>query len=137
MLKQLALVLVLSAVFSGSAAAEWTLIGPSAGSEAKYFVAYADYTTIRKTGKKVKMWVLFNYPTAQPGPLGKTYLSQKSQEEYDCKEETEKTLYGVLLSGPMGTGEPVSTINGLGERPNPVVPSSVGEALWRAVCGIE
>jgi hypothetical protein len=129
MLKQLALVLLLSAVFSGSAAAEWTLIGPSGGSEAKYFVTYADYATIRKTGNKVKMWVLFNYPTAQSAPQGKTYLSQKSHEEYDCKEETERTLYLVFLSGPMGTGDPISTTDSLGVKPSPVVPRSVGEAL--------
>ena len=129
MLKQLALVLVLSAVFSDSAAAEWTEIASSSASEGTPVVVYADYTTIRKRGDKVKMWVLFNYPTAQRGLLGKTYLSQTRQVEYDCKEETAKTLYQVLVSGPMGTGDPVSTINSPEERPSPVVPSSFGEAL--------
>lgn len=50
-----------------------------------------DYQTIRKDGNKVKFWQLVNYP--KPVTLGEVkYLSTRSRQEYDCKQEQKRVL---------------------------------------------
>jgi hypothetical protein len=103
---------------------------------------YAMPSTIRKTGKKVKVWYLFDYMHAVspatgepplPSDMSRVYLSVKEQYEFDCKEEQMRELYANTYSGNMGYGEVVYTI----EKPSdwtPLIPDSVGEAMWNFVC---
>jgi len=50
-----------------------------------------DYQTIRKDGNKVKFWQLVNYSI--PQTLGEIkYLSTRSRQEYDCKQEQKRVL---------------------------------------------
>ncbi len=50
-----------------------------------------DYQTIRKDGSKVKFWQLVNYQA--PQILGELkYLSTRSRQEYDCKQEQKRVL---------------------------------------------
>ena len=51
-----AILMMLLAVVSSSAMAEWTVVN-----ENKEFIQYADLATIRKLGNKVKMWGLNDY----------------------------------------------------------------------------
>jgi len=86
---------LMTAIFSGSAVAEWTQIGDDAnisgagnGRGVKTFVR-AD--GIGKNGDRVVMWTLRDYSA----PLkvgGKKQLSSISLEEYDCKNIQYKTL---------------------------------------------
>lgn len=86
---------LITAIFSGSAVAEWTQIGDDAnisgagnGRGVKTFVR-AD--GIGKNGDRVVMWTLRDYSA----PLkvgGKKQLSSISLEEYDCKNIQYKTL---------------------------------------------
>ncbi len=125
-MKKLLLALVL-AVVSSSAMAEWVKV-----SEDKLVTAYADPTTIRKLGDKVKMWALWDYSTAQEGD-SKPYMSVRIQNEYNCKEETIRQIFATSFSGNMAEG---NTINRQGGRDwKPVAPRTFGEALWKFACG--
>lgn len=104
--------------------------------------AYADPSTIRKSGKKVKMWHLFDYKTAMALSTGKPYMSSQEQpymslqeqSEFDCKEEQSRRLYSTFYSGNMRRGEVVGVIETPGNW-SPVSPDSMNKALWKIACG--
>ena len=82
-----AILMMILAVVSSSAMAEWDKLGATNVS-----TVYVEPTTIRKSVNKVKMWSLENFNSVQV-VIGKKYLSTKTQDEYDCKEEQYRTLY--------------------------------------------
>ncbi len=126
-MKKLLLTLIL-AVVSSSAMAEWVKVGTS---DDKTTTIYADPSTIRKSGNRVKMWALWDYSTAQEGG-SKPYMSVRIQNEYNCKEETSRQIYATTFSGNMAGGH---TIGRQGGREwEPVAPRTHGEALWKFAC---
>ena len=131
-MKQLALVLVL-AVFSGSAAAGWERVGGK--NERRGFYAYVDRATIEKSGSMAKMWVLVNYKTAQSDPPElKPFLSSKGQVEYDCKDKRIRTLAYSFYSGRSAGGTVVYS-NSEPDEWQPISSDSTGETLWKVACG--
>jgi len=127
-MKKLLLTLLL-AVVSSSAMAEWVEVGTT--NKSTY---YANPTTIRKSGNKVKMWSLFDYNSVQE--VGdKKFLSLKGQNEYDCKEEKIKVLSFTMHYENMGGGDAVYSNNESDENWEPVSPDSQGENLWKFACG--
>lgn len=125
-----AILMVLLAVVSSSAVAEW--IGAGSNSD-ETVTAYADPATIRKAGDVVTMWVLFDYKRAQAGD-GKEYRSAKAQSEYDCKEEQWRTPAASFHSRNMGEGVIVENASYPGKW-SPVPPGSATETLWKIACG--
>ncbi len=125
-MKKLLLTLIL-AVVSSSAMAEWVKV-----SEDKLVTVYADPTTIRKIGDKVKMWALWDYSTAQEGD-SKPYMSVRIQNEYNCKEETDRQIYATTFSGNMLEGNTIDTQGGRDWEP--IAPRTIGETLWKFACG--
>ncbi len=125
-MKKLLLTLML-AVVSSSAMAEWVKVD-----EDKLVTAYADPTTIRKNGDKVKMWALWDYFTAQE-VVSKPHMSTRVQKEFNCEEETTRQIYATTFSGNMAEG---NTINRQGGKKwEPVAPRTFGETLWKFACG--
>jgi hypothetical protein len=116
----------------GSALAEWVAVGGNND----LFIIYADPSSILKTNIGVKIWQLTDYKTAQfDSFVGKAYLSGKTQTEYDCKGEQMRRLYSVFYSGNEGDGLAVSSgIAGPEVQWTPVIPGSVGEALFKYAC---
>ena len=96
-----AILVMLLAVVSSSAMAEWVAIAAADG-----IISYANPATIRKSGNKVKMWSLIDFNSVQED-AGDKFLSSKSQNEYDCKEERIRTLYFSWHSENMGDGDVV------------------------------
>ena len=123
------LIAALLAVFSTSVLAEWTEVDGNGD-----FTAYADRSTIRKSGNRVKMWDLTDFKVVKT-VQGKSRLSGASQQEYDCKEETIKVLTFIWYSKNMGVGEVVYSSGTMHEEPIPMSPSSIGEALFKVACG--
>ncbi len=122
------ILMMLLAVVSSSAMAEWVAIGTGDG-----FILYANPDTIRKSGNKVKMWSLTDYNFVREVGSEK-FLSDKFQGEYDCKEEQARNLYSSWHSENMGKGNVVSTTN----KPRdwfPVAPDSMSEVSWKFACG--
>jgi hypothetical protein len=70
-----ALLILLLAVVSNSAVAEWVQVG---GNETA--ITYADPATIRKAGNVVTMWRLLDYTKARGIEGIKPYASVKAQD---------------------------------------------------------
>ena len=115
-------------MFSNAAMAERILI--YLGDE---YDSYVDTTTIRKNGNLAKIWEMEDYKTGQNDGDG-VYLSEKSQWEYDCQNETERFLSFVTYSGNMGGGKAISS-DTYNKSAFPVVPGTLGEIMWKIACG--
>ncbi len=114
---------------SSAAWAEWIPVGAS-----DEHTAYINPTTIRRSGDYAKMWGLFDYKSAEA--IGKRqYLSIKTQNEYDCKDERLRSIYTTMNAANLGGGEIVYVSDGVPSNWRPIVPGSVGETLWQIACG--
>ena len=115
----------------GLAQAEWL---EATRTISRGLTAYIDPTTIRIDHKHelVKMWALYDFKTVQKFHQS-SYLSLKSQQQYDCTEGRSRTLAQSFFEGNMGDGDVVFADST--ERSwNPVAPGSMGESLWRLAC---
>lgn len=128
------LIAALLAVFSTNVMAEWTRVSGDDDS-----TAYADLSTIRKSGDKVKMWEMADFTAAQtvktPSNMLYLYLSMESQYEYDCKEETSRMLTFIWYSKNMGAGEVIYKSGNIHAEFEPVAPGSYGGILFKVACG--
>jgi len=123
-----ALLVTLLAVVSSSAAAEWVRVGSNTTG-----TMYADPTTIRRAGGRVKMWNLVDFKTLQTDG-GDSYLAKKELDEYDCEEEQWRLLYVSRHSENMGGGQVTySSSSPIDWRPVP--PGSGAAILWKIACG--
>ena len=113
-----------------AASAEWTQSGHNDTS-----IQYVDKATIRRKGNLVKMWGMVDFKTMQKSAAGHSYLSFKTQLEYDCKEEKSRLLALTLFDGKMGNGKVVSSNGNVRGEWEPIEPGSVGEARWKIACG--
>jgi hypothetical protein len=125
-----AIVMMLLAVVSSSAAAEWVSLGTTDNGT----TVYVDPATIRRSGGMVEILSLFDLKTAELTPQGWRYTSQKSQQEYDCKEKRWRVLSFSQHSGNMGGGISVYVDSNPGNW-LPVAPGSEGRLLWERTCG--
>ena len=123
------LIAALLAVFSTGVMAEWTMVG---GNDDQ--TTYADLSTIRKSGDKVKMWDLMDCKVVRT-VSGSRFLSVVAQDEYDCKEETSRPLAFNWYSKNMGQGEVVYTSGTLHVEPRPIAPGSIDNTLFKVACG--
>ena len=128
MMKRLLMGLMLL-VTATAASAEWTRVDYTDN-----YIQYVDRATIRRNGNLVKMWGLADYKTMQTVADGQSYLSSKTQEEYDCKEEKVRLLAFTNFSGQMGSGKVVGSDYNPGQW-IPIQPASAGELLWKVACG--
>lgn len=112
---------------SAPAYAEWVEVGIT--DEA---TVYADPDTIRRKGDLVKMWYLHDFKTTQT-VLKKSYLSSRSQDEYDCTEDRHRALASTSFSGNMGSGKVRSSYSIKGKW-EPVPPGTMTQTLWKVAC---
>ena len=120
------LMLALSlAAMSSSTMAEWVKIGSYDS-----FDNYAEPSTIRTNGNRVKMWTLRNYNSVQTDGM----VSMTAQKEYDCAEEQVNVLFLTGYTGPMGHGNEIASGT---TRPDwrPISPGRLSEIEWKLACG--
>ena len=115
-------------VTATAASAEWTV---ASGDDD--VIQYVDKGSIRRNGNLVKMLDLIDFKTVQT-VSGDSYLSDKAQSEYDCKEEKVRTLALIFFSGQMGNGKVVYSDSDT-MKWIPVPPGSFGATLWKIACG--
>jgi hypothetical protein len=128
---KLFLILLLTSL-SSIANAEWTNVGSGGNGEV---TIYANISSIRKVGNKVKMWDIFDYRTEKiQESSGLKYLSVKSLNEYDCAAETSLSIYYRYSSGNMGLGKSIYTKDEPSNKSYPVVPDSLDEKMWKVAC---
>ena len=112
---------------SAPAYAEWVEVGIT--DEA---TVYADPDTIRRKGDLVKMWYLHDFKTTQT-VLKKSYLSSRSQDEYDCTEDRHRALASTSFSGNMGSGKVRSSYSIKGKW-EPVPSGTMTQTFWKVAC---
>lgn len=125
------LTIVVSLLANSSAAAEWIKVG-----ENRNDTVYVDADTINKSGNLVKMWSLFDFKTRLTASFGMSW-SFKSQDEYDCSEETFRTISITYYSENMGKGKVVATKTFTEEWDpefDPIAPGSVIQAMMKIAC---
>ena len=132
MMKKLLLGLMLL-MTAGAASAEWTAVGETRGGTDDY-IQYVDRATIRRNGNFVKMWGLADFKTVQT-VAGDSFLSQKMQWEFDCKDEKSRLLAYHWFDGKIGNGKVVVSNGSYRDEWSPISPGSSGEALWKIACG--
>jgi len=123
------LLITLLLLSSGPACAEWMSLGASESGT----TVYADPTTKSRDGDLVKMWVLFDFKTAQT-KAGISYLSAKAHMEYDCAKQRFEGLAVMYISGNMGSGNILDRSSGKGTWLR-IFPGSPDEDLWKLACG--
>ena len=96
-------ILIMLLVVSGNVMAEWVKM-----SQNKYATGYADPATIHRDGNHAKMWTLVDCKVKTKFIGGSPFMSIKSQEEFDCRENKSRTLAYSLHSGSMGGGEVIA-----------------------------
>jgi len=123
-------IIIFTLIFSKTVLAEWTRIGGGDN-----FDHYIDIATKRKVGNKVKIWELMDFKTSKKIDLG-NYLSEASQMEYECANETFRLLAVVGYTENMQGGSILyNFIYQPGEISiNPITPNSVGETAFKLAC---
>lgn len=140
------LILLLSAV-SSNAMAEWAAVTAIRSQESPEIqIAYVDPASIHKDGNLVNMWVLVDHQSGLSREMehrldnifssakGAITKSWKVQDEFDCKDKKLRMLSYTGYADHMGNGAiiPSSIVTGEWE---PVIPASIGDALWKYACG--
>ena len=127
-MKKLTLLLLL--MVSTNLFAEWTRVTESADGD---MTVYADSETIKRKGRKVKIWRLFDFKKVQKLENDR-YLSSVGRLEYDCEEETSAVLDIYWYSGNMRQGDIVYSSTTKDEAES-VMPGSINETLLIIACG--
>jgi hypothetical protein len=116
----------------GSAIAHWTLITRSEDDSLKVFV---NYSSISSVGNKVLMWNLVDYNDVQKIE-NESFLSKAVQQEYDCIDETIRTLTVIKYQKHMAVGEATYSYN-VYALPTPISTYSLSEDLLKVACDIK
>ena len=125
--------MILLAMATGGAAAEWVAFGSSGVSNDRFDI-YVDPVSIRRSGDTVQMWDMENYNIPQV-TSDKRYLSTRTQMEYDCKGEQWRSLFFAMYSGAMGNGDTVYSDDSTPDNWKPFHPQTGVETLWKFACG--
>ena len=136
-----AILMMLLAVASGSAAAQWVDWFVPRSNVSQWVVAnsneaitiYADTGTIRREGKLAHMWDLTDMQTGKVLGAEKRSMSFKKEQEYDCEQYQARILYISWHSGNMGAGEIIGSDHNPGAW-RPVMLGTILERLWRTAC---
>ncbi len=123
--------LVILAVVSGTASAEWMKVGKGNSD----FTLYSDPSTIDKEADLVRMSDLADFKLPRLAG-GLSYFSIKTRHEYNCKDHKARILSFAWYSKNMGNGVAVHTDDEPFEW-EPVQANTPSEALWKVVCGVQ
>jgi hypothetical protein len=125
-----AIFMMLLAVVSSSATAKWVEVD-----NYDKVTNYVDFATIHRTGDVAKMWILLDYKTVQQYSTNpkRVYLSQISQNEYDCKKERWRILNFSWYSASKGGGATVYNDSDPGKWERVLLGSTI-KLLWEIAC---
>lgn len=120
-------VLISTALFYGTASAEWV----RAGGTHKYD-GYVDMATIGQTDKSVTLWTLRDLTVTRQVARG-PYRSVKTKKQYDCRNNRSRLLFSKYYAEQMGKGRLVYQGKGTKQWAK-VAPGSDGEVEWKVAC---
>ena len=113
----------------GPAYAGWVSLGDTDSGTR----VYVDRSTLLSKGDLVTMWILYDFRSMRT-VAGKSYLSTKTQGEYDCAQRRHRTLVDTGFSSIMGLGAVVNNESSPREWAS-TLPQSLGQKLWKFACG--
>jgi len=113
----------------GPAYAGWVSLGDTDSGTR----VYVDRSTLLSKGDLVTMWILYDFRSMRT-VAGKSYLSTKTQGEYDCAQRRHRTLVDTGFSSIMGLGAVVYNESSPREWAS-ILPQSLGQKLWKFACG--
>ena len=122
-MKKTILMLMLAAMSSG-AMAEWVRIGVTDN-----MTMYVDPYSIRQNNNLRRVWDLQDLKRRAPNGE----MSRRGLMEFDCKEERMRTIHVSMLSGPMASGEVISSIDSPSDW-RYIPPETVGASVLEFVC---
>jgi hypothetical protein len=118
-------------LMSGVSAADWQLVG----SNGKEFSLFADLDTKRRSNNIVTLSEMVSYGDAQTIPsVGKRYLSEKSQVDYDCTGRRARVVVSEKYSGDRGSGSVVQRDSAKADSWMPIPSRTNMEKLWNLAC---
>jgi Surface-adhesin protein E len=118
-------------LFSTNTMAEWTKVFENDDKDG--YTIYADLTSIRKAGDRVKMWTMIDYKTEQK-VSGVVFLSKTIRRDYDCMGEHTRILAFKLFSWNMEQGKRMRSYN-QPQKWEELQPESKDEIGWNIACG--
>jgi hypothetical protein len=118
-------------LFSINGYCQWKQVSESDSS-----TVYIELSSVKRMGKSVRVWSLYNF--INPLEFGKsgTYRSLKSYDEYDCVEDRSKNLAMLFYSGDMGEGVNIHTSDKVGDW-RFHSPGSIGLSLLKSSCRLK
>ncbi len=123
---------ILLAVISNSVIADWVQINSKDN-----LTTYVDPKTIEKADNIAKMWGIVDLKESRKEQDGKSFLSAKGLQEYDCKTEQTRKISLTLFSGNMGAGDVVHTYADADQwKWTPLAHGSITETMWQTACGL-
>jgi len=120
--------LVLALAGTG-AAADWTAVGRPD----EIYAAFADRSSIRRSGELALMHGLYDFRRQDFTPEGRALYSTVVLREYDCAGRRVRLLSSIDFSGHMGEGEVAST-NSRPGRWEAVVAGGIDDEFWHFAC---
>ncbi|MDR4472863.1 MAG: hypothetical protein R3B11_12780 [Nitrospira sp.] len=127
MLKYVWMILGAILLISGTASAEWVLVGGT-----HKYDGYVDMATIGPSGKTVTFWTLKDFKVDRQIPQG-TYRSVKVKKQIDCDARKSRPLQTKYYAGQMAKGRPMQAGKATREWSR-VTPGSDGEAEFKIAC---
>ncbi|SHL41652.1 hypothetical protein SAMN05216428_102335 [Nitrosospira sp. Nsp11] len=118
---------------SSNPSSEWIYITSSYDDD-MYFV---HEPSMIKEKNRFEFWQLINYANIQKNAIGITYFSTKSLSIIDCPKRTSILKELVFYSETDGKGKVAdrATPKSESEGKSAIMPGSVGESVFHAVCG--
>lgn len=124
----LASLVLLMAVLSNSAMAEWVRVHSN-----DKVTVYADPATVRKRLYVVKIWTLFDFKTENVLSDGNQYMSIMREAEFNCRENQQRMISYSIHAGRMGKGKALDSGNEPQEW-KPVSKTSIALDMKRYAC---
>ncbi len=120
---------LLLVTFSQIVFAEWVKHGANEG-----MVVYYDPSVFYSGNGNVRLWIMFDFKKQKLGVVnGKTPLSSKVNDEFDCRREMMRMVFYSLHDKNMGKGEVIH----IDVRPTewaPIPPDGVLKDMYALYC---
>jgi hypothetical protein len=125
------ILILLTLMMSSHVSADWLQIGVNGN-----LTTFVDPSTISKSENSVGMWQLVDLKESKKEETGKSFLSAKGVQEYDCKTEQVKKISLSFYSENMGKGEVVHAYADPEKWTwTPITKGSMAELMWKTACG--
>ena len=125
------ILVTLLAIICGDVMADWVKIGTNGN-----ITTYVALPSTDKTDNIVKMWGLVDLKDPGKEEAGKSFLSAKALQEYDCQKTQVRKITLSFFSENMGSGNVVHTYMDAEKwKWAPVATGTLVESMWKMACG--